>query len=85
MSGKGFIDGWEDIPDVAIPIVFSMWIMTPLNELYGGVTYSSEAFDKPKEFILSVYPYIARNATQSETERIKSLSMIPAFLGGLGY
>jgi len=85
MRGTGFIDGWEDIPDVAIPLVFAKWMMTPLNELYGGNTYSPEAFDKLKEFILSVYPYVARNATQTEKERINSLTMIPAFLGGLGY
>jgi hypothetical protein len=85
MHGKGFVDGWEDIPDVAIPIVFSKWIMTPMNELYRGGTYSADAFDNLKEFILSVYPYVARNATESEQERIRSLSAIPAFLGGLGY
>lgn len=78
-------DEWEDIPDVAIPLVFARWMMTPLNELYGGHQYSSEAFDALKEFILSVYPFIAREATDEEMTRIKSLSMIPAAFGGLGY
>ena len=59
--------------------------MTPLNELHSGDTYSPDAFDKLKEFILSIYPFVARNPTQAETERIEHLSMIPAFLGGLGY
>lgn len=85
MRGKGFFDGWEDIPDVAIPLVFAKWIMCSLNELHNGDTYSPEAFDKLKDFILSIYPYVARNATETENERIKSLSTIPAFLGGLGY
>lgn len=84
MREKGFVDGWEDIPDVAIPLVFSRWMMVPLNRLYGGDTYSSDAFDKLKEFILSIYPFVARNPTQAETERINILSRIPAFLGGLG-
>lgn len=85
MRGGGYVDGWEDIPDVAIPLVFARWMMTPLNELNAGDTYSPDAFEKLKEFILSVYPYVARNATQKELERIDSLREIPAFLGGLGY
>jgi hypothetical protein len=84
MRGNGSVDGWEDIPDVSIPLVFARWMMTPLNELNSGDTYSPDAFRKLKEFILSLYPHIARNATQKETERIKSLREIPACLGGLG-
>ena len=85
LRGKGLTDGWEDIPDVAIPLVFAKWIMAVLNELHTGETYSPEAFDRLKEFILSLYPYVARQTTQAETERIEGLMQIPAFLGGLGY
>lgn len=85
MRDKGYIDGWEDIPDVAIPLIFARWMMTPLNELNSGDTYSPDAFEKLKEFILSVYPFVARDATQEEQERIQRLTLIPAFLGGLGY
>ena len=85
MQGKGYIDGWEDIPDVAIPLVFARWMMTPLNELNSGDTYSPQAFENLKEFILSVYPFVARDATQEEQERIQGLTSIPTYLGGLGY
>ncbi|WP_157198087.1 hypothetical protein [Methylomonas sp. DH-1] len=85
MRGKGYIDGWEDIPDVAIPLVFARWMMTPLNQLNSGHTYSPEAFEQLKEFILSVYPFVARDATLKEQERIEALTSIPAYLGGLGY
>jgi Restriction endonuclease len=82
---SGFTDEWEDIPDVAIPLVFTRWIMSPLNELHGGHQYSEQAFEALKQFILSVYPFVAREATDEEVERIRSLSTIPAALGGLGY
>lgn len=84
MRGRGFVDRWEDIPDVAIPLVFARWMMSPLNQLYRGETYSKQAFESLKEFILSVYPFVARNASPSETQRIERLRSIPAFLGGLG-
>lgn len=85
MRGKGYIDGWEDLPDVAIPLVFARWMMTPLNELNAGDTYSPKAFENLKDFILSMYPFVAREATQEEQARIQRLTAIPAYLGGLGY
>ena len=85
VRGKGLVDGWEDISDVAIPLVFAKWIMVILNELHGGHTYSPGAFDRLKEFVLSLYPYVARHPTQKEEERIEGLSQLPAVFGGLGY
>ncbi|KAB7779072.1 restriction endonuclease [Xanthomonas sp. LMG 12459] len=83
--GSDLSDEWEDIPDVAIPLVFARWMMTPLNELRSGHQYSDQAFDALKEFILSVYPFIARDATDEEAKRINGLLMIPAAFGGLGF
>lgn len=85
MQRNGMSDGWEDIPDITIPLIFAKWMMAPLNELHSGDTYSPEAFEKLKEFILSVYPYVARNATEKEKKRIEDLSMVPALFGGLNY
>lgn len=82
---KGLTDGWEDIPDVMIPTVFIRWVLSPLNKIRKGTIYSDDAFDKLKEFILNVYPYVARHATSQENQRIKSLVQIPFYLGGLGY
>jgi hypothetical protein len=66
-------------------LVFARWMMTPLNQLNSGHTYSPEAFEQLKEFILSVYPFVARDATLKEQERIEALTSIPIYLGGLGY
>lgn len=85
LRGKDLVDSWEDIPDIGIPLVFAKWMMAILNELQRGDTYSPEAFDRLKDFILSLYPYVARHPTQQETERIKGLMQIPAIFGGLGY
>jgi hypothetical protein len=78
------IDGWEDIADVMMPIIFIRWIMGIMNEQRAGVIYSDEAFDSLKEFCLQIFPYVSRNLTVKEKERVKSLEMIPVYFGGLG-
>lgn len=82
---KDVIDGWEDISDVMMPTIYIKWVMSTFNELRSGVEYSDEAFENIKTFLLNVYPYVCRHLTEKEQERVQSLSMIPAYLGGLGY
>ncbi|MGE8450765.1 MAG: hypothetical protein ACN6OP_09165 [Pseudomonadales bacterium] len=84
MRRTEFVDSWEDIPDVAIPIMYAKWVMSIMNELESGDTYSASAFDQLKEFILNMYPYIARNPTSEGLERTRSLMQIPSFLGEFG-
>ncbi|TRO40496.1 hypothetical protein EQ832_06780 [Pseudomonas sp. ALS1131] len=79
------IDGWEDISDVLMPTIFIKWIMTIMNGLRSGETYSYEAYESMKDFLLQIFPYTCRHLTEKEKERIKSLTEIPAYLGGLGY
>jgi hypothetical protein len=80
----GLIDGWQDIPDILIPIMYARFIIAPMNKMKRGVTFSDEAFEKYKRFILCLYPCVARATTEQERNRIHSLMMIPSFLGGLG-
>lgn len=68
-----------------IPLVFIRWVISPINQLSSGTIYSDQAIDRLKEFIINVYPYVARHTTTREKERIKSLVEIPSYLGGLGY
>lgn len=84
-SKYGYIDKWEDIHDLRIPTMFIRWVMGTLNHLNGEYAYSEQAFDATKEMLLELFPYVARNLTESEIERIGDLGAIPAFLGGLGY
>ncbi len=78
------MDEWEDIPDVCTPLVYIKWVMMILNEHHRGNVYSETAFDKIKHFLLTLFPYVARESTTEEKERIKSLLIIPSYLGGLG-
>jgi hypothetical protein len=59
--------------------------MSNMNEQRAGVVYSDEAFNNLKEFMLQIFPYVSRHLTAKETERVKSLGMLPSYLGGLGY
>jgi len=79
-----YIDGWEDISDIMIPTTFLRWIMSTLNEHRNGVTYSNEAFENLKHFLIQVFPHISRHLTTDEQERLSALSMIPSYLGGYG-
>lgn len=54
-----------------------------MNELRSGTLYSDEAFDELKTFLINIYPFACRHLT--EKERVKSLMMIPSYLGGMNY
>jgi hypothetical protein len=82
--GEGWVDSWEDIPDVTIPTVYIKWVMAVLNELQGGAEYSTSAFARIKDFFLQVFPSVARHLTTREKDRLNSLRKIPAYLGGMG-
>lgn len=84
-QNKNLIDGWEDISDVMMPTIFIKWVMSIMNEQRAGVIYSDEAFENLKHFLLQVFPYVSRHLTSKEKDKIKSLGMIPSYLGGLGY
>jgi hypothetical protein len=82
---RGLMTEWEDIPDVLIPSIYLRWWASISNELQSGnVSYTPEAFEKLKEFLIKIYPYVARNTTPEEKRRVRSLMTIPSFLGGLG-
>ena len=82
-SGYHAVDTWEDIPDIRIPIIFIRWVMATFNELRAGVSYDDSAFENYKQFILTLFPYVSRNMTAMEREKIATIQSIPEFLGGL--
>ena len=83
-SHKGVVDGWEDIPDICIPTIYSKWLISTLHELNGKAKYSTEAFEKTLNILLSIFPYISRELTDKEKDIIKGMTRIPSYLGGLG-
>jgi len=75
LRAERMIDGWEDIPDLAIPTVYLRWVMSLLNELQGGKTYSDQAFDKMKDLLLNLFPLVCRHPSDQDTERVRALVM----------
>ncbi len=59
--------------------------MATLNELKRGDTYSDTAFADWKELLLNVFPFVTRELSAAEKERVSHLGMIPAALGGFDY
>jgi hypothetical protein len=84
-SEPEYIDKWEDIHDLRIPTIYIRWVMGLLNHIYSDYQYSPQAFEAQKEMLLELFPYVSRNLTMKEVERISALGAIPAFLGGLDY
>jgi hypothetical protein len=65
--------GWEDIDDLMIPTLFLKNIMAYMNQLTEQ-EISKEAHEKMKQLYIRVFPHIARDLTESEKERVKSLA-----------
>lgn len=84
-SQDHLIDGWEDIPDLIIPLTYIRWVMAMLNELHAGCTYSDSAHENYKELLLNLFPLVARDLTEGEQSRIQDLSALPSYVGGWGY
>lgn len=80
----GLIDGWEDISDISIPTFYLKWIMGLLNQQHNGIKFSDKVFEKIKDLLLAIFPYVSRDLTADERDRIKDLMTIPSFLGGMG-
>ena len=81
---EGLIDGWEDIPDVLIPVVYLKWVMAFLNQLRKGYKYSDEAFEKTKHFLVVLFQHVSREPTSAGAQRVGDLLRISEGLGGLG-
>lgn len=81
---KSWIDSWEDIADIMIPYNYIRWILGFLNRLKSGGNYTDQAFVKMKTFFINLFPYIARELSSKEKDRVQRLMDIPSWLGGLG-
>jgi hypothetical protein len=75
-------DGWEDITDVCIPLVYVKWVMTCINNIRDG-HFGSDAIEKMKTFMIVTFHFVARAPIRGEDERIQALLRIPPYLGGL--
>ena len=73
-ANEGLFDnGWEDLRDLTIPSIWIMRLMAFLNGIQRDRDMKEPAFGKMKQMFIRTYPYVARNLTTYEKERVKSL------------
>ncbi len=78
---RGYLTGWEDISDLAIPVVFMRWIMGHMNRMRAGEdVYADEAFEKLKEFTLAMAQVVVREESEAETKRVVPGDNRPSWL-----
>jgi len=74
-------DGWEDVPDVCVPVVYLRWIMMAINNARDG-HFSAEALEKLKTFMIAAFHFVSRSPTKKEVELVRSLMELPPFVAG---
>lgn len=82
---EGYVSAWSELRDYFNPTLFLKAVMGFYNELSDkDVEYTQEAFENHKEVIITAFPYVARNLTKYEAERVNNLGMVPQLFGGFG-
>jgi hypothetical protein len=84
-GARDLVDGWEDVPDLVMPIAYIRWVVATLNEYHAGKMQSDVAFEKCKQLILNLFPLVSRHMTTEERQRIQELGVVPEYMGGWGY
>jgi len=75
---QGYLDSWEDLGDLRIPMWFMRNAMSIVNNLYSGEKkFSEEAFHNLKIILLRLSQLVVRQETKEEKERIKDLLSLP--------
>ena len=68
------IDEWADISDYLTPTGYFMKVMAWMNSMQiDNEKLESEVFEKLKKLLLNTFPYISRELTSIEKERIRNL------------
>lgn len=71
---NGLMDnGWNDISDLKNPSLWISRLMAFMNGMFYKHDLSETAYEKMKHMFLNTYPYIARNMTKEEQERLSIL------------
>lgn len=72
LQDNSYIDNWVDVSDFLTPTGFIKKVMSWLNSIViDKQKIEGEAFDKLKKLLLNTFPYISREQTTEEKERIK--------------
>ena len=66
------LDQWADISDYLSPVTYIKKQMAWMNSIHiEKETLSPEAYDKLKKLFLNSYPFISREQTTEEKEKVK--------------
>ena len=66
-------DQWEDIDDLKNPTLWIKLLMAFINSIYESHNLSDDAFKTMKQMFVRSYPYVARNMTTKEKEKVSML------------
>lgn len=66
-------DQWEDIDDLKNPTLWIKLLMAFINGIYENHDLNEEAFKTMKQMFIRSYPYVARNMTSKEKEKVRTL------------
>lgn len=64
---------WEDVDDLKHPTLWIKHLMAFINYTYEHNGLSEKAFNTMKQMFIRSYPYVARNMTTKEKEKVKQL------------
>jgi hypothetical protein len=76
LRSAGEVDGWDDINDLKIPVVFLRKIFGVINSLQAGETWDEEALKKFLHFLVEMARYSMRSLTERENEKLKHLAVL---------
>lgn len=72
----GEIDGWDDIDDLKIPVVFLRKFFGVMNSLRAGETWDDEAFMKFRRLLTEMARYNMRSMTEREKDKVRHLKIL---------
>jgi len=74
----GYTNGWNDISDLIIPYKFLQFCVGVINGMRNGKqSYTDEAFEKLKHFIIAISQIVMKNQSEEDVKRIIDLQSIP--------
>lgn len=68
---------WQDVSDLCIPAFYLRRVARFMDEIHKGVKFRNEALEKMRELLITLFPFVCRNQTASENERIALLFSLP--------
>lgn len=71
-ENERLVDEWSDITDFLAPTTYIKRVMAWMNSFYDNdEVLSKEVFEKLKKLLICTYPYISREQTTEEKEKVK--------------